>query len=63
VRHQPPPTFNVTPPVTQIPPISPVPEPSTVGLFLITFCISLWAMTRVLPSGKPAAEQSEHPSE
>jgi hypothetical protein len=63
VRHQPPPTFNVTPPITQISPILPVPEPSTVGLFLITFCVSLWAMTRVLPAGKPAAEQPEHPVE
>jgi hypothetical protein len=63
VRHQPPPTFNVTPPATQIPPILPVPEPSTIGLFLITFCVLLWAMTRVLPAGKPAGEQPEHPAE
>jgi hypothetical protein len=61
VRHQLPPTFSATPPLTH--PILPVPEPSTVGLFVLTFCISLWAMTRVLPSGKPTADQPEHPAE
>jgi hypothetical protein len=61
-RHQPP-TFASTPPVTKIPPILPVPEPRTVGLFALTFCISLWAMTRVLPAGKSAAAPPKHPVE
>ncbi len=62
VRH-PPPTFDPPPPVNHPPPILPVPEPSTVGLFVLTFCISLWAMTRVLPAGKQATRQPEHPAE
>jgi hypothetical protein len=62
VRH-PPPTFDPPPPVNHPPAILPVPEPSTVGLFALTFCISLWAMTRVLPAAKPAARQPEHPAE
>jgi hypothetical protein len=62
VRH-PPSIFTPLPPVDRPPPILPVPEPSTVGLFVLAFCISLWAMTRVLPGGKPAADQPEHPAE
>jgi hypothetical protein len=62
VRH-PPPTFDSPPPVNHPPPILPVPEPSTVGLFALIFCISLWAMTRVLPAGKPPAHQPEPPVE
>lgn len=62
VRH-PQPLFSPPSRFSQPAPILPVPEPSTVGLFLITFCISLWGMTRVLPSSKPAAGQSKHPTE
>jgi hypothetical protein len=62
VRH-PPPVFDPPPPVNHPPPILPIPEPSTVGLFALTFCLSLWAMTRVLPAGKPAADRPEHPAE
>jgi len=58
VARRPPPSFSPPPPVNQPPPILPVPEPSTIGLFLITFCIALWGMTRVLPADKP-----EHPAE
>jgi hypothetical protein len=61
-QHQPS-TFALTPPVTKIPPILPVPEPSTVGLFALTFCISLWAMTRVLPAGKREADRPKRPVE
>jgi hypothetical protein len=54
VRHQPPPpTFASPPPTSQPPAILPVPEPSSVWLFVLTFCLSLWGMTRVLPVGKP----------
>jgi hypothetical protein len=63
VVRRPPPSFSPPPPANQPPPILPVPEPSTVVLFLIAFCASLWAMTRVLPAGKPAASQTEHSAE
>jgi hypothetical protein len=54
IRHQPPPpTFASPPPTSQPPAILPVPEPSSVWLFVLTFCLSLWGMTRVLPAGKP----------
>lgn len=62
VRH-PPPVFDPPPPVNHPPPILPVPEPSTVGLFALTFCASLWAMTRVLPADKPASRQPDGPAE
>jgi hypothetical protein len=62
VHHQPPPTFS-PPPTDPGPPVLPVPEPSTVYLFVLTFCLSLWAMTRVVPAGKPAADQRENPAE
>jgi hypothetical protein len=58
LRRQTPPTFTPSPPINQPPPILPVPEPSTVWLFVLTFCLSLWAMTRALPAGKP-----KHPPE
>jgi hypothetical protein len=56
---QPPPTFSAPPPVyPPPPPIMPVPEPSSVWLFVLTFCLSLWGMTRVVPRGK-----TKHPPE
>lgn len=61
VRHQPPPTFSPPPP-NDPPPVLPVPEPSTICLFVLTFFLSMWAMTRVVPAGKPAGH-SEHPAE
>jgi hypothetical protein len=63
VHHPPPPTFDPPPPVNRPPPILPVPEPGTLCLFALTFCVSLWAMTRVMPAGKPAAGQPEKPPE
>ena len=53
IPHQPPPTLS-TPSLLKPPPppILPVPEPATVWLFILTFCVSLWAMTRALPVGK-----------
>lgn len=53
IPRQPPPTFTAPPPLDPPPPpILPVPEPSSIWLFVLTFCISIWAMTRVLPVGK-----------
>ncbi len=53
IPQQPPPTFNAPPPLNPPPPpILPVPEPASIWLFILTFCISLWAMTRALPVGK-----------
>lgn len=49
----PPTTLTAPPPLNPPPPpILPVPEPASIWLFVLTFCISLWAMTRVLPVGK-----------
>jgi hypothetical protein len=41
-------------PVTPIPPVapSPVPEPSTIYLFLITFAVVLFALTRLMAAGE-----------
>jgi hypothetical protein len=52
-QQQPPPTFTSPPTTSQPPAILPVPEPSSLWLFVLTFCLSLWGMTRVLPVGKP----------
>jgi hypothetical protein len=53
IPHQPSPTFTAPPPLNpQPPPILPVPEPASIWLFVLTFCVSLWAMTRALPVGK-----------
>jgi hypothetical protein len=64
VTNRPPPSFSPPPPPNQAPPpILPVPEPSTIGLFALMFCISLWVMTRVLPGRKADSGQPEHPAE
>ena len=53
VLRQSPPTLTVPPPLNPPPPpILPVPEPASIWLFVLTFFVSLWAMTRVLPVGK-----------
>jgi hypothetical protein len=59
IRYQPPLTFSAPPPTYRPPPpVLPVPEPSSLWLFVLTFCLSLWGMTRALPVGK-----SKDPSE
>jgi len=50
------PPFVVPPPGTP-PPISSVPEPSAVYLFLITFVLSLYGLTRMIPANESAKAQ------
>jgi hypothetical protein len=47
-----------TPPV-----VSPVPEPSSVYLFVVTFLLSLWALTRMIPNETLPKETAQDASE